>query len=154
MTSFSIISWPEGCESSSPRLPPPSPSPLPFFLPTIPIYNPSFPFRSTLWPGTLFPACIIPSQLFRVYFKHFGGLSLDGNLINGGVCNGGTIAAGREGVERNPQVWRGGIGGSDVCDPRVRPGATCLGSPWLENVSVGRGTLLGMGESYQEVGGV
>lgn len=119
----------------NPLLPACLPPPLPLFLPTIPIYNPSFPFRSTLWPGTLFPACIIPSQLFRVYFKHFGGLSLDGNLINGGVCSGATIAAGREGMERNPQVRKRGIRGSDVLDP----GATCLGPPWLEKSPWGGG---------------
>lgn len=43
MTSFSIISWPESCESSSPRLPSPSPSPFPFFFPpsqfTIPHFH-------------------------------------------------------------------------------------------------------------------
>lgn len=113
LTSFSIISWPKGFESPfpPPATPPlaPSPSSLPLFLSAIQIYNPSFPFRSTLSLGTLFLACIIPSQLFSVYFKHFGGLSLDGNLINCGVCGTGTIAA-----ERGGEISRDRFGGREV----------------------------------------
>lgn len=76
LTSFSVISWPEGSESRSPpprRAGPPSLGPPLSFFPATRISNPSFPFRSTLRPGDfvlrLYQRIAIVPCLFQTFWR-------------------------------------------------------------------------------------